>query len=134
MALMLTGDSNGARTLYAQCPSPSSEDGYGGGSELFVDDCVVRFGMGLYGGESIGSDWMADVSRDIERLSSTRLDSTTRGHLEYALAVQQFLLGDFDSALERLAAVRTLLRGSSYVAFYGEVLHAQVDFCSIPWR
>jgi len=128
-ALMLTGHLHRARSLYAEC----SQDGRRGNEdetdfEIRVDDCIVRGGMGLYGGEPVGSDWMRTLAGDMASLvTSPRLDAVTRGHFEYARCVLHFAKGEFDPALERLAAARELLE-SRYIACYGELLHGQVDF------
>ena len=128
MALTLSGAASAARTMYARRPRPEDPaDSDGAGFEYLVDDCAVRFGMGLYGGESVGADWMTRVLRDTDRLSrSAHLGPAERADFEYALAVGHFLAGDFGPALERLAVAR--LAGSPYIALYGEVMRGQVDF------
>ena len=130
--LTLSGQHHEARALYAQC-SPVGERVIGDGddthSDRHVDDCIVRSAMWLYGGESVGSPQIRGFSNEAAGLlRSRRLDAPTRGYFEYALSVLHFIRAEFDPALERLAAARDLVRGSRYIEFYADMLHAQIHF------
>ena len=130
MVLVLTGRLEEARKLYrelsASHPARHRDEDHAD-FEYLVDDCIVRGGMGLYGGVSLASEWMRTLSSDVVRLvRSRRLDPMTRGHMEYALSVLHHLKGEFDFALERLAAARTYLAGSQYIELYGGLLEGQV--------
>ena len=132
VVLTLSGRHHEARALYAEC-APAGERVIGDDDEthgdLQVDDCIVRGAMWLYGGESAGSPRSRAFFDDAARLCrSRRLDAPTRGHFEYAISVLHFIGAEFDPALERLAAARELLRGSRYIEFYADLLHAQIHF------
>ncbi len=136
IALTLAGRHHEARALHAEC-SPGDAGDTGGDRfgedeaarrfEIFVDDRVVRSGMGLYGGTLLGAgaDRLFEQSNELRR--SPRVDASTRGQLNCALSVMHFLRGAFEPALERLAAARELVFGSRYLEFYGELLHGQID-------
>ncbi len=132
MHLTLSGRHHEARALYAQCALGGDDPGGDGNETLddrHVDDCIVRGAMGLYGGEPVGSPWMRALFEDGARLRRARwLDAPTRGHFEYGLSVLQFIRAEFGPALERLATARELLRGSRYIEFYADLLHAQIHF------
>ena len=97
--------------------------------ENFVDDCIARYGMALYGGGSLGSDWLQTLPADITRvLESARLAPATRGLLEYGASVVHFLKAEFDVALDRLTTARDSPSGTPYISLYGELLHGQIDF------
>ena len=129
IALMLTGRLREARGMYAGCLHPEQLDARDDADfEHFVDDCIVRGGMWLYGGEPIGSVWLRTLVGDMGWLArSSRLDPVTRGHFEYALCVLHFNKGEFDLALERLSGARKML-GTRYIECHGELLHGQIDF------
>lgn len=128
-SLTLAGRHHEARALYGECFQPGSRKATSGTEyEGYVDDCIVRGGMGLYGGEPLGSDWMQTLSDEIAGLvRSPRLDPATRGHFEYSLCVLHFQQGRFEHALENLSAARELM-GTPYLACHGELLHGQIDF------
>ena len=129
LALVLTGGHREARALYRECPQPAHGDEDDTGFEHSVDDCLVRYAMGLYGGDSVGSNWLRTLPGDLARLlRSPHLDPATRGQVEYGLAILYFLKGEFDHACERLSAVRESPGGSRYLALHGELLQGQIDF------
>ena len=94
--------------------------------EYAVDDCIVRGVLGLYGGETIGSNWRTLASDFARFLESERLDPLTRGQMKYGLCVLHQLKAEFDIALERLSEARQFLAQSQYMMMYGEFLHGQV--------
>ena len=131
IALALSGSLDEARTLYHELSAahaPGPEHGHERNFDYAVDECIVRGGLALYGGELGASDLVRTLSGDIERLiRSPRMDLLTRGHLEYARCALYHLKGEFDAALERLAAARQCLAGSRYIALHGALLHGQVE-------
>ena len=129
VTLVLSGNLREARRLYGEVsagrPAAQKEDDTG--FDYSVDDCIVRGCMALYGGESVGSDWMRSLAADMTELAhSQRLDPLTCGHMEYARCVLHQLKGEFDSALERLAVSRELLGESRYIALFGDLLRGQI--------
>ena len=132
--LTLSGRHHDARALYAECAPTRKEPGTAGSEldrdlDVEVDNCIVRGAMWLYAGQSVNASDMRTVLADgAELCRSPDVDAPTRGHFEYALSVLHFIGAEFDTALERLAAARELLRGSRYIEFYGELLHAQIHF------
>ncbi|MDE0001827.1 MAG: LuxR C-terminal-related transcriptional regulator [Rhodospirillaceae bacterium] len=130
VALTLAGRQHEARALYLSHPRPAfPTDDEDPDLQCYVEDCIVRGAMGLYGGESVGSDHMRTLAGDMARLVlSPRLDPFTRGYLEYARCILHSLIGEFESALQRLSAARDLFGGTHYLAFYGELLHGQIEF------
>ena len=130
--LTLSGHHHEARALYAECAPAREGTGTAGNErdrDVDTDDCIVRGAMWLYGGQSVAARAMRTVFEDGAELALLpELDAPTRGHLEYALSVLHFIRAEFDAALKRLAGARELLRGSRYIEFYSELLHAQVHF------
>ena len=131
IVLALSGSLDEARKLYHDVSTthpPRHRDEDDPDFEYLVDECIVRGGLALYGGELGASKLMRTLSADIDRLArSARMDPLTRGHLEYARCALHHLKGEFDAALERLATAREFLAGSQYIALHGELLHGQVD-------
>ena len=131
IALALSGRLEEARALYKEVSAthaPRRGDGGARGFDYSVDECIVRAGLALYGGELGTSKLIRTLAGDIERLArSPRMDPQTRGHLEYARSGLHHLKAEFDAALERLAAARECLAGSPYIALHGELLHGQVE-------
>ncbi len=131
IVLALSGSLEEARKLYHEVTTthpPRHRDEDDPDFEYLVDECIVRGGLALYGGELGASQFTRTLSADIERLArSARMDPLTRGHLEYARCGLHHLKGEFDAALERLAAARKFLAGSQYIALHGNLLHGQVD-------
>ena len=129
MALALAGRHREARALYRECRADRYDEGDNREFEYFIDDCIVRGGMALYGTDRVGSAWLRSLPREIARFSeSPRMDPHTRGHLEYAQCVLSFQKGDFDTALDRLDVAADFLGGTRYIALYGEMVRGQIDF------
>ena len=126
-ALSLSGQHHESRLLYNECSALMLGSPKGGaGIECQVDDCVARGAMHLYGGESVGSAGMQALLNDSMALCRLpMLAPPIRGILTYAPCMLHFLKGEFEAALDRLSAVRTLLPESRYLAFYGEIMHGQ---------
>ena len=129
IALTLAGHQHRARALYTQCQSAEQRmDGFqeAAPGDRLADDCIVRGAMLLYGGEQVGSKRMRALLHDSARFSqSPLLDAPTRAIMQYFPSLLHFLKGEFEAALDRLSAVRTLYPESRYLAFYGELLHGQ---------
>ena len=131
IVLALSGSLDEARKLYRGVSTthpPRHRDEDDPDFEYLVDECIVRGGLALYGGELGASKLIRTLSADIDRLvRSPRMDPLTRGQLEYARCGLHSLMGEFDAALERLAAVREFLANSQFIAMHGGILHGQVD-------
>ncbi|WP_428098698.1 LuxR C-terminal-related transcriptional regulator [Candidatus Rariloculus sp.] len=131
IVLALSGSLEEARKLYHDVSTthpPRHRDEDDPDFEYLVDECIARGGLALYGGELGASKLMRTLSADIDRLvRSPRMDPLTRGQLEYARCGVHSLMGEFDAALERLAAVREFLANSQFIAMHGGILHGQVD-------
>ena len=128
-ALALSGCQDEAAARYRERSREAAARDDDADFEYRVDDCIVRSGIALYGGASVGSDWLRTLPGDISRLAtSPRLEPSTRGHFEYALAIGHFLQGDLQAALESLSVARDLLAGSQYIALYGSLLRGQIAF------
>ncbi|MCY4478453.1 MAG: hypothetical protein OXB97_00995 [Rhodospirillales bacterium] len=130
LVLGFSGQLDAANRLYRQVAAtrpPSGEVTDEAAFEHFVDDCIARGGIAWYWGDSIDSDRTRSLAADMRRLaSSPRLDRLTRGHMAYSQSVLHQVKGEFDTALERLAAGRTLLPDNLYMTMYGAFVRGQV--------
>ena len=131
-ALTLSGRHHEARALYRESPRPVGQAHAGDADlECYLEDCIVRGAMSLYGGERIGSDRIRDLFGEMAGLARLpSLDAFTRGYFEYALCILHSLKAEFDQALQRLSAARELLGGTHYLPLYGELLQGQMEFDS----
>ena len=131
VAMIMSGRVEEARDLYREVSASCSDrlaDGQIADPQYFVDDCIVRGAIALYGGEPSGSDWTQRLYGDYERLANLQhLDPMARGYAAYGLCILYQLKADFDAAIDWLESARHFLAQSEYIAMYGELLHGQVD-------
>ena len=131
VALIMSGRVREARELYrnvSETWSKQHPDGQGVDAPYFVDDCIVRGAIALYGGEPAGSDWTRRLYTDYARLTKLqRLDPMARGYAAYGLSILYHIQGQFDSALEWLEDARHFLARSQYITMYGALLQGQVE-------
>ena len=111
----------------AAAPRAGTEDGDGPGVAFAVEDCIVRGGIVIYSGETIGSGWTQALLGDLERLTaSPDIDTLMRGYLESALCAFRHLTAEFDSALERAARARQCLSRSPYMTMLIDIQVGQI--------
>ena len=131
VTMLMTGRVYEARKLYGELDATGPERDANeplADIQHFVDDCIVRGAIALYGGEPMGSDWTQRLFTDYERLAkSRRLDPLARGYAAYGLGILYQLQGAFDRAIDWLERARHFLAHSQYIAVYGELLRGQVN-------
>lgn len=130
LALVLSGRMVEARKRYAAAAAaPPDRAGDQGEDdfELSVDDCIVGCDIALHGAVPVGSEWvqarLPDFSRCVE---SPRLDSLTRGHLQYRLGIGHHLAGQFDASLDCLALARQNLVNDRYMTLFVDLEMGQI--------
>ena len=130
LSLVLSGQLEAARERYrtmAVAPCAGTEDGDGPSVAFAVEDCIVRGGIVIYSGETIGSGWTQALLGDLERLiASPDVDTLMRGYLESALCVFHNLAAEFDSALDRAARARQCLSRSPYMTMLIDIQVGQI--------
>ena len=125
VVLVMTGRLEEARSLYRSLAATlreraavSEEADF----DLSVDDSIVRGAMALYGGEPLGSEWSRSVLVDFARLAdSPRVDSLTRGQLEFGLCIAHQMQARFDAALERAQRARRCLGARRYLTILADL-------------
>ena len=130
VVLIMTGRLDAARQMYRSVAATFRDAAAGEGEtdfELWADDCIVRGTIALYGGESIGSEWCRKAIANLAELAdSPRIDSLTRGNLEFGLCVAHQMTADFDSALDRAARARRCFGTRRYMAVWVDLQVGQV--------
>ena len=130
MTLVLSGQPEAARERYRTMVATSharTADSGGPDVAFAVEDCIVRCGILLYGGEQVGSAWAQRLLRDLEQLTaSPDIDTLMRGCLEYGLCVFRNLAAEFDSALDRAARARQCLSRSSNMTMFIDLQVGQI--------
>ena len=130
LSLVLSGQLEAARERYrtmVAAPRAGTADGDGPGVASAVEDCIVRGGISLYGGEPVGSAWAQALLGDLERLTaSPDIDTLMRGYLEYAICVFRHVTAEFDSALDRAARARQCLSRSPYMTMHIDLQVGQI--------
>ena len=130
LSLVLSGQLEAARERYrtmAAAPRAGTEDGDGPSVAFAVEDCIVRGGIVIYSGETIGSGWTQALLGDLERLTaSPDIDTPMRGYLESALCAFRHLTAEFDSALDRAARARQCLSRSPYMTMLIDIQVGQI--------
>ena len=130
LSLVLSGQLEAARERYrtmAAAPRAGTEDGDGPSVAFAVEDCIVRGGIVIYSGETIGSGWTQALLGDLERLTaSPDIDTLMRGYLESALCAFHHLTAEFDSALDRAARARQFLSRSPYMTMLIDIQVGQI--------
>ena len=126
-AYIMSGRVEEARRRYRDASAPLS-NGQEAGREFWVDDCIVRGALLLYGGEPIGSAWTRTLQRDYAQIAeSETLDPVVRGIAAYGLCIHFQIRAEFDTAFDWLERARQLLAQSKYITMHGELLVGQVD-------
>ena len=111
----------------AAAPCTGTENGDGPSVAFAVEDCIVRGGIVIYSGETIGSGWTQALLGDLERLTaSPDIDTLMRGYLESALCAFRHLTAEFDSALDRAARARQCLSRSPYMTMLIDIQVGQI--------
>ena len=130
LSLVLSGQLEAARERYrtmAAAPRAGTDDGDGPSVAFAVEDCIVRGGIVIYSGETIGSGWTQALLGDLERLTaSPDIDTLMRGYLESALCAFHHLTAEFDSALDRAARARQFLSRSPYMTMLIDIQVGQI--------
>ena len=107
LAQVLRGNLIQARDAYAAV-AEASRNRIGFESEcdfaLTLEDHVVRGDIELFGGESIGSDWVRNHHAGLSRLG--RLDTLTHGYLQFQLSAGYQVSAQFDAARTSAALAR----------------------------
>ena len=94
--------------------------------ELAVDNCVVREIVFWYGGER-KSAWMQMQIRDLALIeTSSRVDPTLRGYLEYGLCVDYAAVAEFRTALEWATRARRSFDGNPYMRAYVAIVEGRI--------
>ncbi len=97
-------------------------------SDLFVDDCIARGALTLYGAEPLGSIWARTLDRDLTRLAESKPDgSLARGFAAHGLCVLYQLRAEFDAALRIVEASQRLQSQSRYIVMQQAMILGQVS-------
>lgn len=127
LALLMSGSVEEARRRYQEASAQLSND-QEAGREFWVEDCIVRGVMMLYGAEPLGSTRTRTLYRDYTQLAESELlDPVARGFAAYGLCVLYQLRAQFDTAFDWLERARHFLAQSRYITMHGAFLLGQVD-------
>ena len=131
VTMILSGRVTEARELYREVSAAQSgrvTTGAVADEQYFVDDCVVRGAIALYGGEPAGSDLTRKLYTDYEQVANSQhLDPLLRGYASYGLAILHQIQAEFDSAFDWLEGARHILANSPYITIYGELMRGHMD-------
>ena len=131
VAMIMSGRVTEARELYREVSAAQSgrvTTGTVADEQYFVDDCIVRGAIALYGGEPVGSDLTRKLYTDYEQLANWQhLDPLLRGYASYGLAILNQVQAEFDSAIDWLEGARHFLANSPYITMYGELMRGHMD-------
>ena len=127
VVLIMSGRVEEARRRYREVRATFSNS-QDAGRESFVEDCIVRGAIALYGGEPLSSNWTRTLYRDyVQVAESKHLDPVARGYAAYGLCILYQLRAEFDVALDWLEGARHFLAQSKYITMHGALLLGQVD-------
>ena len=131
VTMIMSGRVTEARELYRKVSAAQSNretTATADDRQYFIDDCIVRGAIALYGGEPVGSIWTRMLYTDYERVANSQdLDPLLRGYASYGLAILHQIQADFDSAVDWLEGARDFLAKSPYITMYGELMRGQMD-------
>ena len=131
VSMIMSGRVKEARVLYREVSAAQSNRetmATAANRQYFMDDCIVRGAIALYGGEPVGSDWIRTLYRDYEQVANAQhLDPQLRGYASYGLAILNQIQAEFDSAADWLEGARHFLANSPYITMYGELMRGQMD-------
>ena len=129
-ALVFSNQLKEARSEYAaleaEMASPSGVPG-DDAFERWVDFCILRGNLALYGGAAVGSTQVTAACADYGLIADTgEADPVVRGYAEHGLCIYYNVTAQFEAAVERAKRARRCFHGSSYARMMVEIQLGQV--------